>query len=78
MKSWKAPDPYGFSAGFYQRSWNVVGTKVSDFVRKVWEKPDEIVEVNQTDICLIPKVEQPHTVMHDFAISLCVIPFIRW
>lgn len=78
MKSWKTSGPYGFPAGFYQRLWNVIGTKVCDFVCKVWEKPDEIVEVNQIDICLIPEVEQPHVVMYGFAISLCVIPFIRW
>lgn len=34
MNPWKDPRTDGFAAGFYQKSWDVVGSKVSDFVRE--------------------------------------------
>ncbi|GAU31911.1 hypothetical protein TSUD_270960 [Trifolium subterraneum] len=71
MHPWKAPGPDGFPAGFYQKSWEVVGETVCEFVNKVWEKPSEIAEVNQTDICLIPKITHPEYVKQFRPISLC-------
>jgi hypothetical protein len=71
MQPWKAPDPDGFPAGFYQKSWEVVGSTVCDFVRKIWLRPWDIVEVNQTDICLIPNIPQPEYVKQFRPISLC-------
>jgi hypothetical protein len=40
-------------------------------VRDVWRNPSHIVSVNQTDICLIPKVPQPEFVNQFLPISLC-------
>jgi hypothetical protein len=71
MSPWKAPGPDGFPAGFYQKSWEVVGRSVCDFVRRVWLNPSEVSTVNQTDICLIPKIEQPEFVNQFRPISLC-------
>jgi ribonuclease HI len=71
MSPWKAPGPDGFPAGFFQHSWEIVGHSIYDFVRGVWEEPSIIARVNQTDICLIPKVEQPEFVNQFRPISLC-------
>jgi hypothetical protein len=71
MSPWKAPGPDGFPAGFYQKSWETVGSTVCDFVRNVWTKPSNISMVNQTDICLIPKIDQPEFVSQFRPISLC-------
>ncbi|MCH81648.1 putative ribonuclease H protein, partial [Trifolium medium] len=71
MSPWKAPGPDGFPAGFYQKSWDIVGRSVCDFVRKVWTTPSEIGVVNKTDICLIPKVQHPESVVQFRPISLC-------
>ncbi|PNX73217.1 ribonuclease H [Trifolium pratense] len=71
MKPWKAPGPDGFPAGFYQKSWEVVKEKVCDFVKEVWRNPSAISTVNQTDICLIPKISQPEYVNQFRPISLC-------
>ncbi|MCH81151.1 putative non-LTR retroelement reverse transcriptase, partial [Trifolium medium] len=71
MSPWKAPGPDGFPAGFYQKSWGIVGKSVCDFVKKVWNEPSVIASVNQTDICLIPKVDHPESVSQFRPISLC-------
>jgi hypothetical protein len=71
MHPWKGPSPDGFPAGFYQKSWNVVGETVFKFVESVWYNPGLIADVNQTDICLIPKVENPEYITQFRPISLC-------
>ncbi|PNX92648.1 hypothetical protein L195_g015788 [Trifolium pratense] len=71
MSPWKAPGPDGFPAGFYQKSWNIVGDTMCNFVRRVWDFPSEIGMVNKTDICLIPKVPHPEVVTQFRPISLC-------
>jgi hypothetical protein len=57
MKPWKAPGPDGFPAGFYQKSWAIVGDSVHKFVEDVWHNPSLIADVNYTDIFLIPKIQ---------------------
>ncbi|WJX47132.1 hypothetical protein P8452_33857 [Trifolium repens] len=71
MHPWKAPGPDGFPAGFYQKSWDIVGSSVCNFVKNVWLNPSTIAEVNQTDICLIPKVSHPTHIQQFRPISLC-------
>lgn len=71
MKPWKAPGPDGFPAAFYQNSWDIVGKNMCDYVQRIWRKPDGIAKVNQTNICLIPKVDHPKIVMQFRLISLC-------
>jgi hypothetical protein len=71
MSPWKAPGPDGFPAGFYQKAWGTVGNSVCEFVCNVWNNPSSIAMVNQTDICLIPKVHQPEYVTQFRPISLC-------
>lgn len=36
MKPWKVPGR--LFAGFYEKTWGIVGNKVCDFVCGVWEK----------------------------------------
>ncbi|WJX12065.1 hypothetical protein P8452_02604 [Trifolium repens] len=71
MSPWKAPGPDGFPAGFYQKSWDIVGESVCNFVKEMWENPSGITEVNYTDIRLIPKVTNPEYVHQFRPISLC-------
>ncbi|XP_058753528.1 uncharacterized protein LOC131626710 [Vicia villosa] len=71
MKPWKAPGPDGFPAGFYQKSWGVVGDSVCNFISRLWDFPSEIANVNKTDICLIPKTDNPSMVAQFRPISLC-------
>lgn len=71
MGPWKAPGPDRFPAGFFQKSWDVVGVVVFDYVDHIWRHPHDIAAVNQTDICLIPKVDKPQFVSQFCPISLC-------
>lgn len=71
MTPWKAPRPDGFPVGFYKKLWKVVDIKVCEIVERSWENPTYITEVNQTNIFLIPKTQQPEYVHHFRPISLC-------
>lgn len=61
MSPSKAPDPDGFPVSFYQKSWNMIGSKVCHI----------IMHISQTDIYLIPKVEHPQMVSQFRPMSLC-------
>lgn len=32
MGPWKSPGPNGFSAGFYHKSWSMIGKTIGDYV----------------------------------------------
>lgn len=67
----KAPGPDGFTAGFYQTHWDIVGPSVTnallDFLRG-GQLPEGI---NQTTLVLIPKVTHPQHLKNFRPISLC-------
>ena len=67
----KAPGPDGFNPLFFQAQWKQVSGNVIDFVRKVFENPCLIREVNQTFLVLIPKVPNPEFIRDFRPISLC-------
>lgn len=67
----KAPRPDGFSAGFYHTNWENIG---GDIVKEIQDffisdrLPDRI---NETHVCLIPKVTSPKMVADYRPIALC-------
>jgi hypothetical protein len=52
----KAPGPDGFPAHFFQTHWEICGEEVTLAVIRVLKGEDDMREVNQTFIVLIPKV----------------------
>jgi hypothetical protein len=70
MHPLKSPGPDGYSAGFYQKSWGVVGVEVTMAALYVLNGFSFDVGLNTTDICLIPKVAAPTRVMEFRPISL--------
>lgn len=68
---WKSPGPYCFLVGFYQNLWSIAGNDVCSFIKKLWGKLRDIVEVNYIDLCLIPKVQSLKIVTHIRPIALC-------
>lgn len=35
MSPWKAPGPDGYPAGFYQRTWNTIGSSMCSFIKQI-------------------------------------------
>lgn len=67
LGAWKALGPHGFP-----QDWDLVKCSVNNFVNLVWEHPTNIAQVNQMNICLIPKVHNPEFVSQFRPIiSLC-------
>ncbi|KAL5835534.1 hypothetical protein ACOSQ4_015031 [Xanthoceras sorbifolium] len=67
----KAPGLDGFTAGFYQQFWSIVGDKVTTACLGVLNNGQPITDINSTLIVLIPKVDRAKA-MGDFRpINLC-------
>lgn len=71
MKPFKVPGPDGLTAVFFQSFWDVVKTDIVKMVKYFFSRGYILRELNNTDIALIPKVDDP-TVLKGFRpISLC-------
>jgi hypothetical protein len=67
----KAPGPDGFPAHFFQTHWDLCGTEVTQAVLRVLKGEDDMREINQTFVVLIPKVASPEELGQFRPISLC-------
>jgi hypothetical protein len=71
MNRSKASGPDGFSAGFFQQAWPIVGEDVCDAIMEFFSSGRLLKEVNSTIITLVPKKKNA-TSMGDFRpISCC-------
>lgn len=71
MAPFKAPGPDGFHAGFYQNQWNIVGETVVRQTEEFLKTGIMPMNMNDTLVSLIPKVENPDMVSQFRPISLC-------
>ncbi|KAK2637718.1 hypothetical protein Ddye_025513 [Dipteronia dyeriana] len=69
--SLKAPGPYGFPAGFFQKYWNVCKCDLIKMVQYSFETGVVPVDINQTLITLVPKTDCPMEMSQLRPISLC-------
>ncbi|XP_057422473.1 uncharacterized protein LOC130716276 [Lotus japonicus] len=69
--SFKAPGPDGFHAVFYKTYWDVVGDKVFQCIRNVFETQQFDPALGETLIVLIPKIDCPLSFKDFRPISLC-------
>ena len=67
----KAPGPDGFTAGFYQTHWDLVGPSVTRAVLNFLNEGVLTEEINLTTVVLIPKIRNPREMKHFRPISLC-------
>ena len=71
MAPLKAPGPDGMPPLFYQSFWEKIGPDVSEAVLSCLNSGTLLKSINHTFITLIPKVNNPETVMEFRPISLC-------
>ena len=71
----KAPGPDGFSAGFYQSFWDIIGLDVSLDIKRFFESSFLPRQLNETHICLIPKITSPRRVADYRPIALCTVHY---
>jgi hypothetical protein len=67
----KAPGPDGFNPAFYQHFWNVCGDDIFEATKEWLERGYFPSSLNDTNICLIPKCDQPKSMKELRPISLC-------
>lgn len=71
FKLFKAPRPDGLHPLFYQHYWTEVGPKVIDFCHHIFLTFQIPEPINQTYVCLIPKVPNASMITQYRSIDLC-------
>ena len=56
MHPTKAPGPDGMSTTFFQNYWGIVGNDVTCMVLNVLNNNMSLIEINRTNITLVPKI----------------------
>ncbi|XP_075508178.1 uncharacterized protein LOC142545090 [Primulina tabacum] len=75
MSPFKAPGPDGIPAGFYQKTWQIVGNSICEFALHYFEFGKMPVGTNDTLISLIPKVPNPEFITQFRPISVCNVRY---
>jgi hypothetical protein len=73
----KAPGPDGFNPAFYQHFWDLCGGDIFEATKDWLDRGYFPSSLNETNICLIPKCDNPTSMKELRPISLAMY-FIRW
>ncbi|XP_028067860.1 uncharacterized protein LOC114270518 [Camellia sinensis] len=80
LKANKAPGPDGYFAGFFLKSWDIVGREVVEANKSFFTLGELLQELNSTTIALIPKIpnaEKWGILDLSRAATLCINVFLR-
>ena len=75
MHPTKALGPDGMSATFFQNYWGIVGNDVTCMVLNVLNNNMSLIEINRTNITLVPKIKSPTNMTDFIPISLCNVVY---
>ena len=75
MHPTKALGPDGMSATFFQNYWGIVGNDVTCMVLNVLNNNMSLIEINRTNITLVPKIKNPTNMTDFIPISLCNVVY---
>ncbi|XP_013607959.1 PREDICTED: uncharacterized protein LOC106314671 [Brassica oleracea var. oleracea] len=71
----KAPGPDGMTALFYQKFWDIVKEDLTLMVNKFLFEGTVTTGLNDSNICLIPKITRPNEMAQFTPISLCNVSY---
>ncbi|GKB36502.1 putative RNA-directed DNA polymerase, eukaryota, reverse transcriptase zinc-binding domain protein [Tanacetum coccineum] len=71
----KALGPDGFTVAFFKKSWDIMGSEITNAVRGFFSNGKLLKELNHTIISLIPKVSTPAKITDYRPISCCNVLF---
>ena len=71
----KTPSPDGMAALFYQKSWDVVNENLTLMANQFLFDGSMANGLNDTNICLIPKIMKPTKMLQFYPISLCNVSY---
>ncbi|XP_028116928.1 uncharacterized protein LOC114314661 [Camellia sinensis] len=71
IKAFKAPVKDGLQVVFYHNNWNTIGNSVCHFIKDCFHNKTVLAEINETQIVLISKLQNPESLKQFRLISLC-------
>ncbi|MCI13816.1 CNGC5-like protein, partial [Trifolium medium] len=71
MHSNKAPGPDGLNPAFYKRFWDLCGVEIFNTSKQWLQQGCFPTQLSETNIVLIPKVDNPTSMKDLRPISLC-------
>jgi hypothetical protein len=75
MDPLKAPGPDGFPACFFQHNWEILHKEVCDAIKYFFDTCRLDAAINTTIIALVPKNQNPKSVVDFRPISLCNVVY---
>lgn len=71
----KSPGADGYTARFFQKHWELIKDDLFSAVRTFFQSGFMILEMNKTNVVLIPKTAEPEVISHFRPIALCNVVY---